>query len=443
MALPTPVLIEDSDLTSWEWIGFGGFGEIYKAKHPLWDYEVAIKLLHNDGGDRTSCLLREVRMMLRGSSKHVMQVLGVFIGRSPKSGPSEQLGLVMKYMEKGSLESLQKHLDGVQQLPLVFRLAHQVALGINFLHSLPTPLLHHDLKPSNVLLDSDLNVKLTDFGLSKASQTQAQVSKKDLEDEGGTTNYMPPEAFGLNYKPSRAFDIYSYGILLWSIATGKQPYAHAPPSVVVVLIPKGHRPSLDELSKQAELSGLMELMEKCWETSPTQRPSSSDCTKITEKLYQTHEHGINEAVHEVLKKLRNTRDPPELSLPGCRMSFVPEHFTQRLAHQVALGINFLHSLPTPLLHHDLKPNNVLLDSDINVKLTDFGLSKPSQTWAQFSKKDKGDGGGTIIFMPPEAFGLNYKPSRTYDIYSFGILLWSIATGEQPYAPYCIELEAHA
>ncbi|XP_060922581.1 receptor-interacting serine/threonine-protein kinase 3-like [Limanda limanda] len=302
--VPPPV-IEDSVLTGWERIGAGGFGEIYKAKHKGWCYDVAIKLLHNDGG--IQALQQEVQMMLLGSSEYVMQVLGVFNGRPPNSGPSAQLGLVMKYMEKGTLESLQKTLGGVPPLPLVFRLAHQVALGINFLHSLSTPLLHLDLKPSNVLLDSDLNVKLTDFGLSKPSQTQAQVSKTDKVDGGGTINYMPPEAFDINYKPSRAFDIYSYGILLWSIATGEQPYPYATPSVVMFQIPRGQRPSLDELSiraaDQAELRGLMELMEKCWETSPTQRPSSLDCTKITEKLYETQKRGIIDAVHEVLKKL--------------------------------------------------------------------------------------------------------------------------------------------
>ncbi|CAB1436967.1 unnamed protein product, partial [Pleuronectes platessa] len=281
MALPAPVMIEDSILTNWVSIGAGGFGEIYKARHQGWCLDVAIKLLHNDDGTSLS-LLREVQMMLQGSSDYVMPVLGIFRGRPQNSGPSAQLGLVMKYMEKGSLESLQKTLDGVPPLPLVFRLAHQ---------------------PSNVLLDSYLNVKLTDFGLSKPSQTQAQVSKKDLEDGAGTTSYMPPEAFDINYKPSRSFDIYSYGILLWSIATGKQPYPHVQPSLVVFLIPKGQRPSLEELSNQVELRGLVELMEKCWETSSTLRPSSLDCTKITEKLYERQKRGINDSVHEVLKKL--------------------------------------------------------------------------------------------------------------------------------------------
>ncbi|CAB1416199.1 unnamed protein product [Pleuronectes platessa] len=302
MAQPAPVMIEDSSLTNWHQIGSGGFGQIYKARHKRWCYEVAIKLLRNDDGTSSS-LLREVEMMRLGSNEYVMQVLGVFNGRTPNSGLSARLGLVMKYMEKGSLDSLQQTFDRVQQLPLVFRLAHQVALGINFLHSLSPPILHRDLKPSNVLLDSDLNAKLTDFGLSQPSQTQAQVSKKDLEDGAGTLSYMPPEAFDINYKPSRSFDIYSYGILLWSIATGEQPCNPH----VLLLIPKGQRPSLEELSvraaDQAELRGLVELMEKCWETSSTQRPSSLNCTNITEKLYERQKRGINAAVHEVLKKL--------------------------------------------------------------------------------------------------------------------------------------------
>ncbi|XP_062240026.1 receptor-interacting serine/threonine-protein kinase 3 isoform X2 [Platichthys flesus] len=314
--VPPPV-IEDSILTDWVSIGAGGFGEIYKAKHKRWNYDVAIKLLHNDGGQtnekRIQALQREVQMMLRGSSEYVMPVLGIFNGRPQNSGPSAQLGLVMKYMEKGSLESLQKSLDAVPPLPLVFRLAHQVALGINFLHSLSPPILHRDLKPNNVLLDSYLNVKLTDFGLSQPSQTQAQVSKKDKEDGAGTLSYMPPEAFDINYKPSRAFDIYSYGILLWSIATGEQPYPYAAPSLMQLLIPKGQRPSLEELSNQAELRGLVELMEKCWGGNPTERPPSFECTKITEKLYERHEHEINDVVHEVLKKLREQKERDKLA----------------------------------------------------------------------------------------------------------------------------------
>ncbi|XP_010783926.1 receptor-interacting serine/threonine-protein kinase 3-like, partial [Notothenia coriiceps] len=148
-------------------------------------------------------------MMRQASSPHVIQVRGVFKGLPPNSR-STQLGLVMEYMERGSLASLQGSLGGTLPWQLVFRLAHQIALGINFLHSLTPPLLHLDLKPSNVLLDCALNAKLTDFGLARDQKT-TRVSKKSSVEEGGTTSYMPPEAFDLSYSPTKASDIYRYG----------------------------------------------------------------------------------------------------------------------------------------------------------------------------------------------------------------------------------------
>lgn len=308
---PAPALIGESCLEDWNVIGSGGFGQIYKARHHMWCCDVAIKLLHYDDG-KSSSLLREINMMRQGSSPYVIQVLGVFRGRLPSSGSSAQLGLVMEFMERGSLASLQEALHGAPPWPLVFRLAHQVALGMNFLHNLTPPLLHLDLKPSNVLLDSYLNAKLTDFGLSRVSHSFSRVSKKDSEEEGGTISYMPPEAFDVSYSPTRASDIYSYGILLWSIVTGKQPYANAMSSIVRLRIPQGDRPSMDDIrvlaSGIAGLTRLMDLMEKCWQAKAKERPSSYYCTTLTEELNKMHKHAIHDAVHQVLKKLDQTQE---------------------------------------------------------------------------------------------------------------------------------------
>ncbi|XP_029281197.1 LOW QUALITY PROTEIN: receptor-interacting serine/threonine-protein kinase 3-like [Cottoperca gobio] len=302
---PAPKFIEDSSLECWKVIGSGGFGQIHKARHRQWGCDVAVKLLHYDNGSSAS-LLHEIKMMQQGSSPYVIHVLGVFRGRPPSSGPSTQIGLVMEFMERGSLASLQETLRGAPPRPLLFRLAHQVALGINFLHSLSPSLLHLDLKPPNVLLDDSLNAKLTDFGLSRIYYSITQGSKKDGE-EGGTISYMPPEAFELSYRPTRASDIYSYGILLWSILTGKRPYEGKPPALVELRIPQGDRPCLDEISGQAaelsELTGLMELMKRCWAQIPKQRPSALDCTTETEGLYKMHKHAIDDAVYKVLKDL--------------------------------------------------------------------------------------------------------------------------------------------
>ncbi|XP_028419670.1 ankyrin repeat and protein kinase domain-containing protein 1 isoform X2 [Perca flavescens] len=294
--------VEDSSLGDWEVIGSGGFGQIYKARHHQWGADVAIKLLLQEEGNEKS-LLREIKMMRQATSPYVMAVRGIFKGQTP-SGRSIQLGVVMELMERGSLASLQEALRETPPWPLVFRLAHQVALGINFLHSLPHPVLHQDLKPQNVLLDNSLNAKLTDFGLSRISCSVTQVSK-DGELLGGTINYMPPEAFeSTSYKPTRAFDIYSYGILLWSSVTGKQPYENANPYIVMLRIPQGDRPQLDDIKGDAAgLAELTELMKRCWDHKPEQRPRALECTTETEQLFKIHKHELNDAVHEVLKKL--------------------------------------------------------------------------------------------------------------------------------------------
>ncbi|XP_054863713.1 receptor-interacting serine/threonine-protein kinase 3 [Amphiprion ocellaris] len=308
---PAPVVIGESSLKGWTEIGEGGFGKIYKARHHRWCCDVAIKLLRYDDGNSSS-LLREVEMMCLGKNPYVIQVLGIFEGRPPFNESWTQLGLVMEFMDSGSLASLQKTLNRPPPWPLAFRLVHQVALGINFLHSLTPALLHLDLKPSNVLLDSSLNAKLTDFGLARISHSSTRTSKKGSEEEGGTLDYMPPEAFSTSYCPTRASDIYSYGILLWSIVTGKQPYPHAFSSVVKFRIPRGDRPLLDEIRRQAAgcagLSVLMELMMKCWSGIPSERPSSFECATMTEELFKMHKHALLEAVRQVQDQLSRKED---------------------------------------------------------------------------------------------------------------------------------------
>ncbi|MBN3276531.1 RIPK4 kinase, partial [Polyodon spathula] len=95
--------------------------------------------------------------MCEGRCQFVLRLLGVC--RSPVPQGPWRLSLVMQFMENGSLEALLERLSKLPW-PLTFRLAHQVALGMNFLHLRNPVLLHLDLKPSNVLLDDSFNAQV-------------------------------------------------------------------------------------------------------------------------------------------------------------------------------------------------------------------------------------------------------------------------------------------
>lgn len=98
--------------------------------------------------------------MKESACPYVVMVYGTYMGCPPKT-TSVQQGIVMEFMEGGTIESLQKDLGGPPPLPLVFRLAGDVARGMNFLHS--KKFVHRDLKPSNVLLDKNLDAKVECF----------------------------------------------------------------------------------------------------------------------------------------------------------------------------------------------------------------------------------------------------------------------------------------
>ncbi|KAJ6651880.1 hypothetical protein lerEdw1_015960, partial [Lerista edwardsae] len=299
-------------LKDFQFIGQGAFGTIHRARHQDWGVDVAVKILNRDAACTREELLNEARAMDKARFIYVVRLYGLFVDEGPAGSfgsavPS--LGLVMEFMENGSLASLRSR---VPSMPWALRLRvlHEVALGMNFLHSLKPPLLHLDLKPSNVLLDAELHVRVADFGLSKRKRgtSHHSLSYGEGDGYGGTLEYMPPEAFAdLNYKPSTGTDVYSYGILMWSLLTGEEPYPHIHPSnmssLIKIHIPKGQRPSTEELEKMiAEVPRLEEmigLMKHCWHNEKAQRPSFRDCTQETESIYSSYKRDITAAVRKV------------------------------------------------------------------------------------------------------------------------------------------------
>ncbi|XP_069489909.1 receptor-interacting serine/threonine-protein kinase 3 isoform X2 [Ambystoma mexicanum] len=293
--------IPAAKLHDWQVIGGGSFGDIFKARHEDWRDFVAVKKLNSNFSHGLEELFSEASKMDRASSiTYVIKLYGIY--ESKVDNGSVCHGIVMEYLENGSLASL---LHRVQPVPpaLKIRILHEVALGMNRLHDLHPPLLHLDLKPSNVLLDSELHVRIADFGLSRFKRGSS-FATGTAENYGGTLEYMPPEGLkeDVNYRPTQVFDVYSYGILIWAVLTGQEPYSAASPEIIRMRIPLGDRPDMNLLKavdSVEKVEELKELMQLCWHQDPSERPVFKVCLATTEMVLSVHKADIIPSVRKV------------------------------------------------------------------------------------------------------------------------------------------------
>ncbi|XP_072441806.1 receptor-interacting serine/threonine-protein kinase 4 [Chiloscyllium punctatum] len=268
----------DSDeFMSWEKIGSGGFGQVYKIRHVNWKTWLAIKCppsLHVDEKENAE-LLDEAKKMEMAKFRYILPVYGIC---------KDPVGLVMEYMETGSLEKLLA--SEVLPWELRFRIIHETAVGMNFLHCMSPPLLHLDLKPANILLDAHHHVKISDFGLARwngLSNTQ------DISLDGfcGTIAYLPPERLRQKKNSDIKHDVYSFSIVIWGILTQKKPFAAETNILhIMVKVVSGLRPDLSAIpkSRPPACKGLLKLMQRCWKEAPSDRPTFQEITSETEEL---------------------------------------------------------------------------------------------------------------------------------------------------------------
>uniref|UniRef100_A0A8B9TJS9 Ankyrin repeat and kinase domain containing 1 n=1 Tax=Anas platyrhynchos TaxID=8839 RepID=A0A8B9TJS9_ANAPL len=266
----------------WVKVASGGFGCVYQVKHRRWRTVYAVKcspyLLQDSSADRNNvnCLMEEATKMEKIKFQHIVTIYGVC--NSP-------LGIVMEYMARGSLEKiLPTHKMSWQ---LKFRVIHEMGLAMNFLHSMTPPLLHLDLKPGNILLDGNMHVKISDFGLSKWMEQSSRMQYIESSALRGTLSYIPPEMFLQNTKPPGIkYDVYSFGIVIWEVLMQKKPYAGANMMAIIVKVAAGKRPCLEPTRDDwpGECQQMVDLMKRCWDQDPKQRPSFTDIPVETDML---------------------------------------------------------------------------------------------------------------------------------------------------------------
>lgn len=243
-------------------LGKGGMGEVYRADDLTLSQAVALKFLPQrliTEGAALARFHREVRVARQVSHRNVCRVYDV----------GEIDGhhfLSMEYIKGEELSSLMRRIG---RLPSdkALQIARQLCAGLAAAHE--SGILHRDLKPSNVMIDGDGNARILDFGLAGLAD-----EFRDDEIVAGTPAYMAPEQFEGKPVTARS-DIYSLGLVLYELFTGKRAYDAATLGELIKLRRSDTTPTTPT-SIVKDLDPVIErVIERCMQKDATQRPASA------------------------------------------------------------------------------------------------------------------------------------------------------------------------
>lgn len=202
-----------------QYIGSGSFGEVWMAKDIEGDKDIAIKFylsLDEKGRDE---FMSEYKVAYGLSHPNLV------VTEKYDTWQTRPF-LVMKYCAKGSSSKAIGNLKpSACDEKFLWQFLHDVAAGLAYLHNqTPDPIVHQDIKPDNILVDSDGRFLISDFGISKRIRgtLRAQSSRALM---AGATAYMGPERFTKNPAPVTASDIWSLGASLYELAEGELPFS--------------------------------------------------------------------------------------------------------------------------------------------------------------------------------------------------------------------------
>lgn len=250
---------DDIELDNDSSLGFGMCGTVRKGMIKATKQPIALKGIRIESREKKEQLLNEVRgLAVADKCPQLVTWFGGFICKS-------MVYIVLELMDLGSLKKLAEKCCSGVPAPHIACISKESLTGLAFLHE--KKIVHRDIKPENILHNTQGEVKLTDFGISRELDATLGMAGTQI----GTTVYMAPEmCFGADY--NFAVDIWSYGLVLYELATGHHPF----PSLLSFpelfdCIVKDPEPRLGE----AHPDWLREFVERCLTRDATRRADAS------------------------------------------------------------------------------------------------------------------------------------------------------------------------
>ncbi|KMT18088.1 hypothetical protein BVRB_2g032780 [Beta vulgaris subsp. vulgaris] len=305
-----------ANLTKKNMIGSGGSGEVYRIPINQSGRAVAVKRLWKNrkiSNNSEKEFMAEVQIL--GTIRHlnIVKLLCCISSKSSKL-------LVYEYMENQSLDKWIRDSESrpitsmsgsvqnaVLDWPTRLKVAFDAAQGLSYMHNdCSLPIVHRDVKSSNILLDSEFNAKIADFGLARIL-TKAQGEPQTVSSVAGSFGYMAPE-YCYTTKVNEKIDIYSFGVVLLELVTGKEPHIGDEHTNLAEWAWRHYSqgyPIKDVLDKEVEEPCYLEEMSTvfmiglmCTNTLPASRPSMKDVLQLLRRHSTLEDYGRAKAKHE-------------------------------------------------------------------------------------------------------------------------------------------------
>uniref|UniRef100_A0A452FGV7 Cytoplasmic tyrosine-protein kinase BMX n=1 Tax=Capra hircus TaxID=9925 RepID=A0A452FGV7_CAPHI len=258
--------LKREEITLLKELGSGQFGVVHLGK---WkgQYDVAVKMI-KEGSMSEDEFFQEAQTMTKLNHPKLVKFYGVCSKRYP-------IYIVTEYITNGCLLSYLKSHGKRLEPSQLLEMCYDVCEGMAFLES--HQFIHRDLAARNCLVDSDLSVKVSDFGMTRYVLDDQYVSSVGTK---FPVKWSAPEVFHY-FKYSSKSDVWAFGILMWEVfSLGKQPYDLYDNSQVVVKVSQGHRLYRPQLASDT----VYHIMYSCWHELPEKRPTFQQLLSSIEPL---------------------------------------------------------------------------------------------------------------------------------------------------------------